>query len=97
MPLNPNSPAAAIAAAPMTLDQKLELFRRTEDVAEPLPKLTVPEQKRLNMKFGYELETKSSQDEKPLIASAVVEPPCENQSENPSGLCEILDPGRWLR
>ena len=64
MPLSPKSPAAAIAAAPVTLEQKLELFRAQEDVMEPLPNLTVPEPKRLNMKFGYELETKSSQAEK---------------------------------
>ena len=57
MPLSRKRPAAAIAAAPMTLEQKLELFRTKEDVTEPLPKLTVPEQKRLNMKFGYELES----------------------------------------
>ena len=71
MPLSRKRPAAAIAAAPMTLEQKLELFRTQEDVTEPLPKLTVPEQKRLHMKFEYELESNSAQDENALIANAV--------------------------
>ena len=48
-------------------------------MAEHLPKLTVPEQKRLNMKFGYEQE--QTQDEKALAASAVAEAPVRTKQK----------------
>ena len=67
----PASSLASESLAPMSLEEKLELFRQKNDQQAPLPQLTVQEQKRLAGKFNYELD--KTPEAKAVVGSACSE------------------------